>query len=377
MGAGTETIKRVRGDVLGGRFRIDRHLGKGGMGSVLAATDLHSGRKVALKVMRSAVAAQPIAVERFKREAAVLGAIEHPAVVGVKEAGAFEDGTFYISLELLEGRTLKQRLTEDGPLAAPLMVPMVRGLCDALEAVHAAGIVHRDVKPSNIFLPEWSVMERASATGEAVMVKLVDFGVAKVLGEEGLTATGLTVGTARYMAPEQLAGLDVDGRADLYAVGVVIYEALTGTHPFMQKGPGQLHQSIISGEHQPLVEMAPGLHRAVAAVVEKAMARHAEDRYATAAELARAFADAVFGRLGRGGPDDEETLPERPAVKLEPREPGKWVPTRSEAPTVPEKRTPLAATVPQRVRSRVWIVVLAALVMVAVAIALVWGATGL
>jgi len=289
-----DTAELEPGTVLGNRFRVERKLGEGSMGAVLAATDLTSNRQIALKLMRTAVAGRAEMLERFEREAEVLRSIDHPSVVSIEDAGMLPDGTFFIALELLVGETLRERLRRDGPMPPELLVPLVRGLCDALGAVHTRAVVHRDIKPANIFLPERSTVERASITGSPVLVKIVDFGVAKVWAMNRLTQEGIAVGTFRYMAPEQLGGVeDLDGRADLYSVGVVLFEALAGEHPFQRVANSDVISAIFSGDHPPLRQVNPQVPAAVAAIVGKAMAVNRDDRYASAAGLAEAFAKAV------------------------------------------------------------------------------------
>jgi len=291
---GGRTSLYLPGQPIGNRFRVERLLGRGGAGSVLAATDLLTGRRVALKLLRSSVAGDPTAVERFRREALVLQAIDHPGVVSVEDAGALDDGTLYLALELLEGCTLAQRLREGRPILPQHLAPIVRGLCSALEAIHAMGVLHRDVKPGNIFLPEQEEIARASEVDRSVVVKLVDFGLAKVPGLEGLTARGVTVGTARYMAPEQLtAPVSLDARVDVYATGVVLYEALSCHPAFLGTHERHPYEDILDGRFTPLLELEPELGAELAAVVERAMAKRPQDRFASAAALADAFHDAV------------------------------------------------------------------------------------
>jgi hypothetical protein len=188
-------------------------------------------------------------------------------------------------MELLEGETLAARLTRAGTLSPAELLPIVKGLCEALGAAHAGGVIHRDIKPSNIHLSDGDPQ---------APVKLVDFGVARVRGFETVTSSGLAVGTVRYMAPEQLSGGAVDERADLYALGIVIYEALTGEHPFERTGGDDLIGTILVGRTTPLSSLRPDLPPSVTQVVHRAMARLATDRFASTAELARAFERAVL-----------------------------------------------------------------------------------
>jgi len=339
------------GEVVGDRFRVEGFLGKGGMGAVLAATDLETGRKVALKVMRSAFAGDEHLLERFRREAEVLGRIDHPAVVGVKDAGALPDGNFFIALERLEGETLKHFIAREGRMPLQLLVPMIQGLCGALAAAHAQEVVHRDVKPSNVFLP-MRPEASLSVEGAESLVKLVDFGVAKVAGGRKLTMTGGAVGTFQYMAPEQLRGdSDVDGRADVYSVGVLAYEALTGAHPFKKEKATHMDvvNSILNGEYERLRKRRPELPKSLETVIAKGMHHARELRYQSAEAFSRELNEAAREFLSRethpAPPEIRQsfgsahpTVPARPAKELLGDEPAEKKPATPEevAPTAPE-----------------------------------------
>jgi serine/threonine-protein kinase len=313
------------GEVVGERFRIEHILGKGGMGAVLAATDLESGRKVALKVMRSAFAGDSHLLERFRREAEVLAKIDHPAVVGVMDAGALPDGNYFIALERLDGETLKHFLAREGRMPLPLLIPVINGLAGALSAAHAQGVVHRDVKPSNVFLPS-QPEQSLSLEGAQSLVKLVDFGVAKVAGARKLTMIGGAVGTFQYMAPEQLRGeSDVDGRADVYSVGILAYEALTGVLPF-KKPEGVNHMDIVAcimnGEYPRLRSVRPELPAQIEVVIARAMHHDRRLRYQQAEDFAHDLAETAREFLVR------ETTPAPPSARAE---------LLSSRPTVPAK----------------------------------------
>ncbi|RLB57275.1 MAG: hypothetical protein DRJ42_00830 [Deltaproteobacteria bacterium] len=277
----------IPGQSIGGRFRVDGFLGRGGAGNVLAAVDEKTGKRVALKLLRSKAALDPVLVERFRREAKALSGIDHPGVIGVEDAGALDDGTLFLAMELLDGVTLAQRINRDGPMSAQDLAPVLTGLCDALRAIHAQGILHRDIKPSNIFLPNPDV--------SADVVKLVDFGVVKIEGLEGLTREAISVGTSAYMAPEQLRGrgADLDARVDVYATGVTLYEAFSGKRPFMTSPELHVYEAILSNRYPSLIEAAPGVPVAVVKVVERAFAKHAAARFPDAPALATAFAAAA------------------------------------------------------------------------------------
>ncbi len=300
------------GQRIGGRFLVERELGVGGMGAVYAAVDLLTGARIALKLMRAELAGDARAVERFRREGAALAAIRHPSVVQSREVGELEDGTLYLAMELLEGETLAARLERQGRMNPEQLLPIVLGLCEGLAAAHAGGIIHRDIKPSNVHLPDRAQLAHAEATGGVAPVKLVDFGVARVRGFSKVTSSGLAVGTVRYMAPEQLTGGAVDERADLYALGVVMFEALAGEHPFERTAGDDLIGTVLVGRATPLSALRPDLPPALTQVVARAMARVPTERFASAAALADAFARAV--RDPSASPFlDDETSPARPA----------------------------------------------------------------
>ncbi len=276
------------GTLVGGRFRIEEPLGEGGMAEVFRVTDIATSEPMALKLLKPEVSSQPEAVERVRREGELLRELEHPAVVRVETFGQTDDGRIFIVMELLRGETLGTRMRRDGPIGVQALLPIVTGTCAGLSAAHERGIVHRDLKPDNVFLAD-----TGGAKGE-VQVKLLDFGIAKVTGKDRITQTGEVVGTPRYMAPEQLAAdRDLDARTDIYALGVILFEALAGKPPFLAMSPTDLIVDILHGKHAPLRSYRPDLAPAVGAVVARAMTRAKEARYASATELAEAFVDAV------------------------------------------------------------------------------------
>ncbi|HRI07502.1 MAG TPA: serine/threonine-protein kinase, partial [Nannocystaceae bacterium] len=210
------------GDEVGGRFRLVRRAGAGGMGVVFHADDLERGGPVAVKI----VAGSALELERFTREAEVLAGIDDPRIVRYLAHGAHGDAR-YLALEWLDGEDLSRRLAR-GPMDEDEVLRLAHGLAEALAVLHARGVVHRDIKPSNVFL----------VGGSVDAVKLLDLGVARDLsGGLGLTATGATIGTPAYMAPEQARGEPVDARADLFALGCLLFESLTGRTPFHAAPP--------------------------------------------------------------------------------------------------------------------------------------------
>ena len=239
----------VVGMVLLDRFRLDATLGSGGMAEVFRATDLHTGRGVAVKVLRGSLESSPEAIQRFRREGEVLVRLKNPAIVAADSVGALADGRLYIVMELLEGETLGARLKR-GPIGPAELAPIVAGCAAALAAAHAAGVVHRDLKPDNVFLSRRS--------DGSLQLKLLDFGVSKVFNGEKLTQTGQVLGTPRYMSPEQLgAEPEVDHRVDVYSLGVILYEALSGRSPFLASTPTDLIVAILHGKTVPLRSVRP------------------------------------------------------------------------------------------------------------------------
>ena len=215
------------GKVLKGQYRIEAQLGQGAMGIVFRGIQLGLGKTVAIKMIRSDILVTKDSHDRFQREAQVLSKLLHPGIAQVLDFG-IEEGTPFLVMEFVDGKELTDVMKLEGPMAPSRAIAIIRQLAAALEEAHRNGIVHRDIKPHNIRL------QRYSPTGQ-IYLKVLDFGIAKQLGDEtgtSLTATGAVIGTPAYMAPEQAGGSKVDARADQYAVGIVLYELLTGTVPF-------------------------------------------------------------------------------------------------------------------------------------------------
>jgi serine/threonine-protein kinase len=274
------------GAIVAGRWRLEQHLGEGGMAEVFRAEDQETGRRVAVKVLRADIATNPEAVERSKREGELLSQLDNPAIVHVETWGELDDGGVFLVMELLEGETLGMRMRR-GLMDPAEVAPIVAGTCAGLHAAHARGIVHRDLKPDNVFL---------CPTEHGLQVKLLDFGISKVYGGEKLTQTGEVLGTPRYMSPEQLgAEPDVDARVDVYALGVIIYEALAGKPPFLGSTPTDLIIAILNGKVAPLRSLRPELPPGVEAVVMRAMSRVRAARFDTAMGLAEAYIEAAGG----------------------------------------------------------------------------------
>lgn len=273
------------GTLVAGRFRISRILGSGGMATVYEATDLATNGPIAIKLLRPAVAGHGEAIERLRREGEVLTALKHPAIVAIETFGKLDDGSLFLAMERLEGETLGARIRRLVTIAPEDLTKIVDATCAGLAAAHEKGVVHRDLKPENIFL---------CRVGDDEQVKLLDFGISKVYGSDKLTQTGQVLGTPRYMAPEQLsAERDLDGRVDVYALGVIMYEALTGQPPFLSSSPSDLIIAILQGKVAGLRGYRPDLSPAIEAVVARAMARAREARFATPKALRDAWRTAA------------------------------------------------------------------------------------
>jgi len=277
------------GTVLADRYRVEAVIGSGGMATVFRARDLaRDGASVAVKLLRSEFSGDPEAVERLRREGQVLEALEHPGIVSFEAQGVLPDGRLFLAMELLEGETLGDRLRRVPRMDPADLSPVVRGVAGALAAAHEAGVVHRDLKPDNVFLVDGG--DRDPGGG----VKLLDFGISKVYGSASLTRTGQIVGTPRYMAPEQLLGEgDLDVRVDVYALGVMLYEALAGTPPYVGSAPADLVVAILNGQPAPLDAARPDLPPELTAVVMRALSRAREARPASATAFAEAWQRAV------------------------------------------------------------------------------------
>ena len=250
--------------VLGQRYELLREIASGAMGAVFEARDQQLGITVAVKMLRPELAADGAIRRRFHRESSILRAIEHPAVVRVLDVGKDEDDRAYTVMELLRGETLEARIQREGRIDVKSLGPIVLTIADALAAVHAQGVVHGDLKPANVILLD---------AREACPARLVDFGLSKVEGLDRLTRTGELAGTPIYMAPELVTGgVEPDARIDLYALGVIAYEALSGATPFaLHKHPGQLMFDIVTGKTTPLDVRVPEIPKPIADAVMNAI----------------------------------------------------------------------------------------------------------
>ena len=274
------------GSFFADRYRIDKILGTGAMGRVYDATELHSGRRVALKVLHRERLGEADTMERFRREAEVLASIGHPCIVEIYTFHHTPDGTPYLAMEILEGVTLKTRLQEGGRFEDPReFQEILDGICGALSAAHERGVVHRDLKPDNVFL---------LASGQP-RAKLVDFGLSRMAKtDKSITHSGMILGTPRYMAPEQIRDASSAGPSgDIYSIGVILHEALTGQSPYPAQDYGQLLGCVLEARIVPLRDLRPELPPAIGALIRRAMSADPAQRFQTCDELADAFASAI------------------------------------------------------------------------------------
>jgi eukaryotic-like serine/threonine-protein kinase len=292
------------GTSLNGRYRLEARIGAGGMSTVYRALDTTLERQVAVKLMNREVASDSDELERFRREARAVAQLSHPHIVGVIDAGE-DDSRPYIVFEYVEGETLKDRIRRLGRLPIQEAVAYSIEIARALGAAHAQHIVHRDVKPQNVLIDQ---------EGSA---KVTDFGIARTLEEEGLTADGRVLGTTDYVSPEQALGQYVNGQSDLYSLGVVLYEMLTGEVPFKGENQVAVAMKHVREELPDVQQKRPEVSAALAAVVDTATAKHQDDRYADDAELIADLEDVLAIETARRGSATGEattvlrTLPSR------------------------------------------------------------------
>jgi len=284
------TIDERRGTIFAGRYRLERKLGGGGMADVWLAEDQELGRKVAIKMLHDRYANDTQFVERFRREATHAAGLSHPNVVSIFDRGEAE-GSYFIVMEYVEGRTLKELIVTRGPCPVPVAISYVRQVLAALRYAHRNGIVHRDIKPHNVLVDHEG------------RVKVADFGIARA-GSSQMTEAGSIIGTAQYLSPEQARGAPVDESSDLYSTGIVLFELLTGKVPFTGETPVE-----IAMKHLSQVPPAPSSIRSeiphdLDLVVLRALAKEPADRYRSAKEMDRDL--ELVGRGDAVGPETEE-----------------------------------------------------------------------
>ena len=281
------------GTVLDGRYKIEAVLGSGGMGKVYRAQHAGIGRTVAIKVLHTDLSKNPEAAQRFQREAIASGRLDHHNIVGVSDSGVLPDGSCYLVMEALEGESLGERLDRERRIAWPEALEIIRGVLRGLAHAHERGVVHRDIKPDNIFL--------AKKDGVAT-VKILDFGIAKLYAgnanDPAQTRAGLTVGTPAYLSPEQAVGGEITPSADLYSTTVVLFEMLAGRTPFTDPDPLAMLGMHVGKDAPRMADVAPDVHlpAGLEDVVAHGLGKLASERIASTAEyLARLDAIAPVG----------------------------------------------------------------------------------
>jgi serine/threonine-protein kinase len=312
------------GRVVGTNYRILEKIGEGGMGAVYRAVDQMLERDVAIKAIRPELAREPEIIERFRAEARTLARIHHSAIANVYSF-FYEGEELFLAMELVGGHSLAKVLAAEGAIPWERAIALLATAMDGIQVAHDAGIVHRDLKPENLMVTE------------AGTLKVMDFGIARVMGSGHLTRTGLLVGTLRYMSPERVRGEEVDGRADVYALGAVLYEMLTGRPPFEGTSDWAILRAQIEDTPRPPSEKVPLLPWWIDRAVLKALAKEPAERFQTVEEMRRTLIRQGETMPGRPAPVRPESLEELPTVVTPP---GVRTPT---PPPVP----PPAVTPPQ------------------------------
>jgi serine/threonine protein kinase len=325
----------VEASLLTGRYQLASVLGRGGMGDVWLACDQRLQRDVAIKVLRPELAAEPRVRQRFEDEARAAAQLTHPNVVTVYDTGD-DDGTPYIVMERLSGRTLAD-VVREGSVSLELASRWADEILAAVAAAHGAGVLHRDIKPGNVLL---------AADGS---VKVADFGIAKIADDFDATTTGVVLGTPAYLAPERLAGHPATPASDIFGVGVVLYELLSGHCPFPGDNPMAIAHAIQRGEIVPLRQRRPEVAPAMAAALERAMSVDPDDRFSSAAAMGAALRP-IAAPAPPTGVADTVALPVQPM----------------------QATTALPMLAPRRSRAPyVWLAVIVALVVIGVGVLLV------
>ena len=322
--------------VLAGRYRLDRRLAQGGMAEVWLATDLALDRKVALKWLKPSLATDPVVAERFRREAIAVARLTHPNIVAVHDVFE-EDGRQAVVMQLVDGKSLRQLLDVQTRLSPELTIHIGMCVAAALDAAHRAGFVHRDVKPGNILVtPDGRVL-------------LTDFGIAKGLDPSGedLTSDNVMMGTAKYLSPEQVRGRRLDGRADLYSLGLVLYECLAGRVPFLGETDADTALARLQRDPTDLARLRPTVPRGLVNLIHRLLARNPNHRPTTGAELR-----AELQRVADEPPPEVDGTPlsAPPVTTAGPGPAGPVVRTRPGAPQIPGEATPPLPVGPHRLK---------------------------
>jgi serine/threonine protein kinase len=306
------------GTIFDGRYRILRRIGSGGMADVYLAEDQELGRNVAIKILNDRHAGDEQFVERFRREAKNAAGLSHPNIVSIYDRGEAE-GTYYIAMEHIDGRSVKELILARGPAPVHIAIEYARQILSALRFAHRRGLVHRDIKPHNVL-----------DDGDG-RVKVTDFGIARV-GASQMTEAGSIVGTAQYLSPEQARGAPVDARSDLYSLGIVLYELLTGKVPFTGDSPVEIAMKHLNELPKAPSSLRPEIPRDLDLVILRALAKDPDERYASAEEM-----DADLARIEQGLSVSSRTAEAETRIMT--------APTNVVRPTAPTKKR---AGVPRR-----------------------------
>ena len=294
--APNDPAKTLRNQILDQRYQVMKKLGEGGMSFVYEAKDISTGEIVAVKIMTPKLAQDKVAAERLRREAGLAMRLDHPNICSIKRLGETNDGLIYLVMPLLKGELLSDKEVREGPIPLEVGIPLMKQICDALAFAHEEQIVHRDLKPENIFV--------VPDNGGALKAVVTDFGLAKEKraepGMAKLTATGIILGTPEFMSPEQIRGKPLDGRSDIYALGLVAYEMFSGRLPFEGKSAQDMMIARLRGQPLPLRKARPDIP--FTPEFEKALMKAIEaepnDRYQSARELGDALDKAKTGNTG-------------------------------------------------------------------------------
>ena len=307
------------GTVLHGRYQLDECIASGSMGRIYRAQHLALEKTVAIKILREELTQNETVVARFHREARAAARLEHPNSISVEDFGAADDGRLYLAMEWIGGRDLRSALAEDGPFAPERAFSMARQVCRALEAAHAKKVIHRDLKPANIML---------TPTDDGEHVTVLDFGIAKIESDgadQFQTMAGVVCGTPDYLSPEQAAGARADGRSDLYSLGVVLFELLTGRKLFTGSNAMQVAMCHVRDVAPRVDHLNPALDSDIGDLIERMLSKAPEDRPQTGKETLACLAALQKSVDSSPGPEAPPPAPEAPPSRPAQNRPSRWM----------------------------------------------------